>query len=472
MARFACVPLVLLLLLAGIPAAGVPAAGVPAPAHGEGPPYLVAFAIDTSGSLKPRDLEQTRALLVQLLRRLPTGSETAIFAFNDDSERVLDGTTDVRRVEQTIAGLQIGGRYTALYDALFDACEYLQQEEAAAKALVIVTDGKNENSDLLLDDGLNLAREDRIPVFTIGVGRVQEQELRRISRLTGGEYQPIAAARGADLASSIRELARAAPPPEPSPEPPPPANTGQGEVPVAPPPAPEPGGDEETDPPPEPLSRPRPDRRFLWYGLIGIVVLAVALAAVMSTMRRREELWCPDCGGRLPLPGAACPHCARSQEPVPPAAGPPPTPEPTARTEPPRLRPEPEPLPVRPPQASSTPPEPAPERTRLLRVTGASLTILEGRGAGNTFRLDLKSPTIIGRVDPATIQLADDSISSVHCQIDFVRAAFIVRDLESTNGTFINGEAVAEGKLLQNGDRLGVGETNLKFRVEEESPGA
>ena len=77
----------------------------------------------------------------------------------------------------------------------------------ARKAIVLITDGVDENSALNLEDGLRVATDAQIPVFAIGVGaHPQERVLRRIAKLTGGEYFAFEQARGPDLAALIAAL--------------------------------------------------------------------------------------------------------------------------------------------------------------------------------------------------------------------------------------------------------------------------
>ncbi len=165
------------------------------------PPAVVAVVLDTSGSLKPADLDAARALASGLLRALPAGSEAAVFAFSDESKLLLERTSDIAAVEQAITTLGPTGQRTALYDALYDASRYLRAAPATRRAVVLLTDGKDEGSALSVEDGLRVAQETRIPVFTVGVGRVQERVLRRVAKLTSGEYFPIAETTGGSLAA-------------------------------------------------------------------------------------------------------------------------------------------------------------------------------------------------------------------------------------------------------------------------------
>ncbi|HKC13505.1 MAG TPA: VWA domain-containing protein, partial [Vicinamibacteria bacterium] len=159
-----------------------------APAVAKEPPALVALVLDTSGSIPRSELPHMRELVLGVLTSLPAGSEVAVFSFADQALLVQPRTSDPEAVRRAVDGLRISGQYTALYDALYDASRYLQDAGGGQRAILLITDGKDENSALNLEDGLRLAQETRIPVFCVGVGRVEERILRRIGKLTGGDY--------------------------------------------------------------------------------------------------------------------------------------------------------------------------------------------------------------------------------------------------------------------------------------------
>ena len=77
---------------------------------------------------------------------------------------------------------------------------------------------------------------------------------------------------------------------------------------------------------------------------------------------------------------------------------------------------------------------------------------------------DLKvDKTTIGRLDDNTFQIAEQSVSSHHCEVLLKGSDVIVRDLDSTNGTYINGEKISE-KVLKPGQILRLG--NVEARLE------
>lgn len=110
--------------------------------------------------------------------------------------------------------------------------------------------------------------------------------------------------------------------------------------------------------------------------------------------------------------------------------------------------------------------------TRTGERTGrAYLTVLSGEAAGTVFSLG-RSETVIGRGVQADLQLPDNEVSREHAKIvrDADGTAKLV-DLESSNGTFVNGSKVSV-EVLRDGDRVRFGRnTTLRFRYEyRESP--
>ncbi len=93
----------------------------------------------------------------------------------------------------------------------------------------------------------------------------------------------------------------------------------------------------------------------------------------------------------------------------------------------------------------------------------ATLTIMSGGQEGEVFPLTCSQSTI-GRGSGATVVIDDDSMSRKHCEVGYRKLEFRVRDLESSNGTFLNGSEVEE-YALRDGDKLVVGETLMVFRL-------
>jgi hypothetical protein len=75
----------------------------------------------------------------------------------------------------------------------------------------------------------------------------------------------------------------------------------------------------------------------------------------------------------------------------------------------------------------------------------------------------------IGRAPENAITIADGSVSSKHARILRGESGFVLEDLQSRNGTFVNGEKVTEPRALADGDILRLGKILLTFNVASEN---
>jgi len=83
---------------------------------------------------------------------------------------------------------------------------------------------------------------------------------------------------------------------------------------------------------------------------------------------------------------------------------------------------------------------------------------------------ELKTDKItIGRLEDNTFQITEPSVSSHHCEVFLRGSDVVVRDLNSTNGTFIGGEKIAE-KVLKPGQIVRLGQ--VEIRLETDAAGA
>jgi hypothetical protein len=92
--------------------------------------------------------------------------------------------------------------------------------------------------------------------------------------------------------------------------------------------------------------------------------------------------------------------------------------------------------------------------------------VLEGIDRGRVYR-ELDMPVTIGREEGNTLRLNDERVSRFHAKVQMDGDDHILTDLESTNGTRVNGTAI-QIRRLRIGDRVGVGRSLLLFGSNEE----
>jgi serine/threonine-protein kinase len=94
-----------------------------------------------------------------------------------------------------------------------------------------------------------------------------------------------------------------------------------------------------------------------------------------------------------------------------------------------------------------------------------SLRVISGPHTGRVFTFDQHDTFLIGRSESAQFCLPDDRyFSRHHCLLEIAPPQCFLRDLGSTNGTFVNGQRV-ESIYLKSGDRVQGGETVLEVEV-------
>jgi pSer/pThr/pTyr-binding forkhead associated (FHA) protein len=90
------------------------------------------------------------------------------------------------------------------------------------------------------------------------------------------------------------------------------------------------------------------------------------------------------------------------------------------------------------------------------------LETVEPVAARALFRIAPGSVKTIGRATGAEFILDVPLVSRLHCQLTATDGSLAVKDLDSTNGTFVNGKRITSAQILS-GDRLQVGGVELRI---------
>ncbi|MGB7980860.1 MAG: FHA domain-containing protein [Candidatus Nanopelagicales bacterium] len=115
------------------------------------------------------------------------------------------------------------------------------------------------------------------------------------------------------------------------------------------------------------------------------------------------------------------------------------------------------------PSTPPVPPQPKPRVASRGATTPRKLTVVEGELAGTVVPLGT-SPITVGRASDSTLVLEDDYASSRHARFFPSDGQWIVEDLGSTNGTWIDRTRLTGPTVLRVGAKVRVGRTTLQLQ--------
>jgi two-component system cell cycle response regulator len=93
------------------------------------------------------------------------------------------------------------------------------------------------------------------------------------------------------------------------------------------------------------------------------------------------------------------------------------------------------------------------------------LVVLEGSSVGEVHKIG-KSLVVLGRDSKCDIVIWEEGVSRQHAKIEKQNQSFVVTDMGSTNGTFVNGEPAMQTILIE-GDKIQMGEILLRFSFQD-----
>jgi len=175
-------------------------------------PKFITLLIDNSGSMKGDAISEAKDAAKEFIASLNAIDMVKIYVFNDTPEIVTDFTSDKSALASDIDQIETIGSQTALNLAVYNASSDLESKPSGQRAIVLLTDGKDEKASIAQDDAIEKAKAARIPIYSVGFGAffnidspkyddASNQALSRFSILTGGVFY-IASEQG-DLAKSL-----------------------------------------------------------------------------------------------------------------------------------------------------------------------------------------------------------------------------------------------------------------------------
>lgn len=145
----------------------------------------VVVAVDTSRSLSPSELASTVSKINEIVAGLPEGTPVGLLAFDDTPQWIVEPSGSKDAVSSALTDLNPAGNFTLLNDALFSVA----RELPGGGVILLLTDGRDENSATTVEDVAGICRTNNIRIIAVGTGRrVDELALRRLALLTDGAH--------------------------------------------------------------------------------------------------------------------------------------------------------------------------------------------------------------------------------------------------------------------------------------------
>jgi len=152
-------------------------------------PSTILLMVDNSQSMQHR-IDAVRRTTERFARTLKRGDRVIVAPFNAHIGTITGPTDDVRTLGEAIQAMKAGGG-TAFVDAIADGVRLLEKVDGR-RALVLITDGYDENSVLEVKDVITAAESAHVTIYTVAVGGVAgvssqgERTLRTFADRTGG----------------------------------------------------------------------------------------------------------------------------------------------------------------------------------------------------------------------------------------------------------------------------------------------
>lgn len=394
----------------------------------------LVVAVDSSRSLNASDIAAVHDAMSRGLEGVPQEVPVGLVTFDDTARWLVTPTLDRNALLQALKAVEPAGSTTVLNDALYLAA----QDMVGGGALMVVTDGKDENSAVTVEDVEGLCARQDVRLLTVGVGRtIDDKALRRLALLTRGVYLggsvesvPGGLAGAVEIVMASLETR-----PDLSEEPPPPPQFPPAEeAPVEAAPEGATGGRSWSG---------------VWVPALAGVLLLTGVGVAWWIFSRRAGR-CAACGAVAPNDGGDCPACqieairtsAESRE--------------VADEEATRV-----------PDlgvgamAFETRPEDVDRTVALGEV--AVLTVHEEGREVREYTLPRDRIFAVGRAPRVnTLQVRDQTVSAQHFKIVYKDSSYYVVDLWTTNGTSLNHECVRVHPLSP-GDVIRAGLTEFVF---------
>lgn len=152
------------------------------------------LCIDLSATMKGQPLQTLKNSILMFIDNLRGNDKIGIMGFSDEAFLISDFSSDKEYLKEKIKTLNTSGSNTSLYYGIYKGLEKLiDLKTDDIKMLIVMGDGKNENNAKAYseEDVINKAKEEQIPVYSIGYSKISKiylQTFEKISDKTNGTF--------------------------------------------------------------------------------------------------------------------------------------------------------------------------------------------------------------------------------------------------------------------------------------------
>lgn len=434
-------------------------------------PMQTLVMIDNSLSIPSGDRDRIAQLLQNLISDRLNQEEISIAVFSEDVSVLTDYTSDYSTLKKAIDSITYQDQETYLTDVLYDLLteKYVQGTEDIYRRILIVSDGvDNKSLGYTKDELYSLLREIQIPIYTIGCSNKKNNEelenMFSLSRMTNVDYFLLEEVEDIlEITNTLnldREITRVSiVPPEElmdgskksvkitlpngtalSAEITMPQQVYEKEIPPEPEPKPEPK--------PEPVPEPEPvveedtssNVNYIIFLIIGvIVVLVIAIIIVVILLLRKNKKKDPDFESIDDSLLQELQSNNRNAD---------------GKTE-----------------ILGSFQDRGGDDGSTVMIWDQNVTyqvvLTDINSPAKSFQVPLHTSIIIGRKSElCDIALEyEKSVSGKHCEINVRDGKFYLKDLQSSNGTYLNGSKVLAETEIFSGNTLKFGRLEMRFEV-------
>jgi Ca-activated chloride channel homolog len=142
-------------------------------------PVSLGILLDTSGSMTADKMSAARSAIDRFIYDLLGPNDELFFMqFANRPDLIQEWTLDRRRISRAVASVGAQGG-TAMYDAIADAVPVAQEGKNRKKAILVISDGNDTNSQTSVGELRRLIRESEVMVYALGVDSTATTTMRR-----------------------------------------------------------------------------------------------------------------------------------------------------------------------------------------------------------------------------------------------------------------------------------------------------